>query len=283
VQSNGAANSSWATVEVGRLIKETNKRLVDVHARRLVEVGADESGLYDHYAKLIEAGSVLCEPDLEAFRVVRESLPVFGEYAVLRAGLGELALLLNGAGLRVVACEMNAKRFEALTAGCDNVDDHAEEDVRLRLVEAFLPDRVRGRPVLGIATDFAYNLDLERDDAFRRGMGKLDALLVNPRLFIRVRNSALEQRAGISFLRVLGFTDITECRGSELVFAARPPRRVADDASSVSDAAYDGDFDALVEAVMALVPPTVRQSPTTTWVERRVRAFDMKSAFGNGE
>src|SRR5262249_54567652 len=209
--------------------------------------------------------------------------PAFGEYAVLRAGLGELALLLRAAGLRVVACEANAKRFEALAAGCDRIAGDAEQEVGLRLVEAFLPDTVLERPALRIATDFAYNLDLESDEAFRRGLRQFDALLVNPRLFIRVRDSPSEQRAAISFLRLLGFTNITEYLSEELVLAARPPGHVADDVSRFPDAASDAGFEALLTAAMALVPAAARHRAATTWIERRIRVFDMKSAYGTGE
>jgi hypothetical protein len=271
-----------ASIDVGSLVYQVNRHLLDVHTVRLAELGADESGLYDHYVNLVNGGAVLCAPEIQAFTLVSEALPAFNEYVVLRAGLGELALLLNQAGLPAVACEMNAKRFEALAAGCERIDRRGEEKPRFQLVEGYLPHTIGLRPALGIATDFVYNLDLESDREFRRRLRQLDAVLLNPRLFIRVRESATQQRAALDFLRDLGFTEITEYPGAALLLAARPPGRSADSVPASGEMASD-DFDSLVQAAISLVPKEVPQDSPTTWVKRRVREFDMKSAFGNGE
>jgi hypothetical protein len=43
------------------------------------------------------------------------------------------------------------------------------------------------------------------------------------------------------------------------------------------------DFDTLLERLMALVPPAPSPSAGTTWIERRVRRFDLRSALGDEE
>lgn len=49
----------------------------------------------------------------------------------------------------------------------------------------------------------------------------------------------------------------------------------------ISDAetAAERRFDALVEQAMSRVPPVSPRGQGTTWVDRRVQAFDMSSAF----
>lgn len=289
---NGVASATVPT-DVNRLVGEVNADLIAAHGKRRAELGVDGSGLFNHYSGLLDSGSFLRGNELNAFKLIRETLPAYAEYAVLRAGLGELAFLLERAGLRATACEPNAARFEALVAGVEHCKSSGlEERGRFRTVAAFLPDKALERPLLGVATDFVFNLQLEGDEAFRRGLRRLDGLLVSPRLFIRLRETPLEQRAVITFLRSLGFTEITEFPALHMVYVTRPAGERApssDDAEAGSESASEpkspeaAAFDTLVERVMSLVPPATQSNTGSTWVERRIREFDMKSAFGNDE
>lgn len=280
-------------LHAAQLVRKLDGALVEFHRRRLSDLGVDGSGLFAHYEGLLSQGRVLRPDELHAFRLVREALPMYGGYAVLRAGLGELAFLFNGAGLRVTACDPNAARIAALKAGLDHL-------VALKLVDSetfsvasgFVPDRAEARPLLGVATDFAFNLPLEQDPDFCRGLRQFDGLLINPRLFIRLRERPAEQRALSDFLQSLGFAETATFAAEQMVYFARSPAAqepVLPETPSVStqaahaSGAAEAAFDALVEGVMALVRPAPPPGAGSTWVERRVRRFDLRSTFGNDE
>lgn len=280
-------------IHAAQLVRKVDAALVEFHGKRLSELGVDGSGLFAHYANLLSQGAILRPDEIEAFRLVREALPAFHGYAVLRAGLGELAFLLNGAGLCVTACDPNAARIEALKAGLDHlmalkvVDGHT-----FGIVSGFVPDRFDGQPLLGVATDFVFNLPLENDQAFCRGLRQFDGLLINPRLFIRLREQPAEQRAVAAFLQALGFAEIRTFAAEQLVYFARSPvpqEPLSPEMPTLSagvappEATADPGFDTLVERVMALVPPAPAPGTGTTWIERRVRTFDLRSTFGNDE
>lgn len=291
--AGATSQASLVPLHADQLVRKLDGALVEFHSRRLPELGVDGSGLFAHYASLLSQGGVLRADELHAFRLVREALPMYGGYTVLRAGLGELAFLLNGAGLRVTACDPNAARIEALKAGLDHL-------VALKLVDretfgvasGFVPDRAEAQPLLGVATDFAFNLPLEQDPDFCRGLRQFDGLLINPRLFIRLRERPAEQHALSDFLQSLGFAETATFAAEQMIYFARSPgaqEPVSPERPSVSvqaapaEGAADAAFDALVERVMALVPPATPPGAGSTWVERRVRRFDLRSTFGNDE
>ncbi|WP_395714128.1 hypothetical protein [Reyranella sp.] len=200
------------------LIREIDRALIELHGSRLAKLGIDGSGLFGHYAALVATGAILRHNQIEAFKLVREVLPAYDEYVVLRAGLGELAFLLERAGLRVIACEPNVARNGALKAGLDAfATSTSERHGTVRIDNGFLPNRIDGQRSLAIATDFVFDLPPEADDVFCRGLLGLDSLLINPRLFIRLRESPSEQRAAIDFLCALGFAESAEFPQAGLV------------------------------------------------------------------
>ena len=272
-----------------RWADEVNGTLIEVHTKRRSELGIDDSGLFAHYSMLIDRGAILRNYERSAFDLVWRSLPRFDEYAVLRAGLGELAFLLGRAGLRVTAYESNSRRHAALVAGHEELASRGLIDrEKVKTSGSLLPTQVESGSILAVATDFAYNIDLERDEAFRRALRQIDALLFLPSLFIRARSSADEERAAMTFLRSLGFTEIVEYPKERMVFMARAHGwRDREAAVAATDgpvtpvsSAMQSAFDSLVERVISLVPPAPPASAGSTWVDRRVRQFDMKSAFG---
>ena len=293
VTASATSPARLGPLHAAQLVRKVDAALVEFHGRRISELGVDGSGLFTHYAELLSQGAILRADEIQAFRLVCEAFPMYGGYAVLRAGLGELAFLLNGAGLRVTACDPNAARIEALKAGLDHL-------VALKLVDGetfgiasgFVPDRAEAQPLLGVATDFAFDLPLEQDPDFCRGLRQFDGLLINPRLFIRLRERPGEQRAVNDFLQSLGFAETTRFVAEQMVYFARAPgaqEPVSPERPSLSvqaalaEGAADAAFDALVERVMALVPPAPPLGAGSTWVERRVRRFDLRSTFGNDE
>ncbi len=278
-------------MDADELVRVVDAALVELHGRRVTELGIDGSGLFSHYVNLLGQGAILREDEIRAFRLVREALPAYAGYAVLRAGLGELAFLLNGAGLPVIACEPNTARVQALEAGLDHlVKATLLSQKTLTVVPGFVPDRVEVRPLLGIATDFVFNLPLERDGAFCSGLRQLDGLLVNPRLFIRLRETQSEQAAAVDFLRSLGFISLTEFPAEQMLHFSRQPASrqeaavaIAPGTTMTREATSLSELDRLVDHLMSLAPPTTPQRADTTWVERRRRKFDLRSALGDDE
>lgn len=290
---SGSERGGNAPADVDRVARDVNAALIDCHANRLKTLGTDGSGLFSHYEMLLGQQAILREFEVKVFKLMRNALPRYADYAVLRAGLAELAFLIGKSGHRVTAYEPDERRFAAVMAGFGHLSaaDPGLRD-RFRAVRAFVPDEVRDRPLLGVATDFSFNLPLEGDESFRRGLRQFDALLMCPRLFIRTRDSVAEQREAVDFLRFLGYTRIVDFPEEQMVYAVRP--RDAGAAASVDDAAAPDAPDApvgqaadpfgeLVERLMAVVPPPSASSAGSTWIDRRVRKFDLRSTLGGGE
>lgn len=270
-----------------QLIQTVNAALLELHRSRVARQGADGAGLFSHYAALLDEGMLFRAEEIEAFRLVQEVLPAYGEYVVLRAGLGELAFLLNGAGRRVAACEPNAARFQALEAGLAQlVGARIVDGRRFRIAADFVAERSKARPVLGVATDFVSGLALEDDDEFCRRLRQLDGLLINPRLFIRLRETPSERRAVAAFLHSLGFTDVRAFDRMEMAYFVRPATKQALPAADV-DARTGGqpapDFDDVVRRLVSLAPALPPARAGTTWVGRRGRKVDLRSALGDDE
>lgn len=272
----------------GDQVRQLNEALVEIHSRRLADLGTDESGLFKSYARLVGDGSVVRKHELGVLELIGNELPAFEEYVVLRAGLGELALLLETAGLRTQACEANTRRFSALTASVDRLArTDVPDDRRLLTTCGFLPDAVRAHPALVVALDFGYNSPLENDPEFQRRLRQFTGILFAPRSFMHFRQSEAEQQDGIDYLRALGFSGFTEFPRLKLMFAtldtSAVPVAPAAAAKAVPPPASGGGFGGFVERVMSLVPESPPSGGTSTWVDRRIRQFDMKSAFGNRE
>ncbi len=63
--------------------------------------------------------------------------------------------------------------------------------------------------MLGIALDAMYGFDRDRAEAHMEGLGAYDALLIDPRLFLSLRNEAGEKEQLARHLQARGF-DHTE-------------------------------------------------------------------------
>lgn len=285
-RKSGAPSSSGRSLQgLHQLAAAINDLLVAFHKNRLARLGPDRSGLFSHYASLLDQGSLLRPDEIGTAHLILNALPTYDEYAVFRAGLGELAFLLNAAGHDVVACEPNDGRFVALRDGFEHLADAGLLDAdRIRLSAEFAagPAGRTGaavpRTMLGIATDFAFDLPLEEDARFREALRQLDGLIVCPRLFIRLRQSQAEQRRASEFLGTLGFEEGERFAREQLVHFAQTRRAAAPPAAP--SGAAEAPQGPLFDRVMAHVPPYQPPKGKTTWVERRTTEFALASAFG---
>lgn len=288
-RSGSSSSAGQSLQELRELADAINEVLVAFHRKRLAQLGTDRSGLFSHYASLLDQGSLLRPDEIGTAHLILNALPAYDEYAVFRAGLGELAFLLNAAGQDVVACEPNDGRFVALRDGFEHLADAGLLDAdRIRLSAEFATGPAGGtgaavpRSMLGIATDFAFDLPLEEDGRFRESLRQLDGLIVCPRLFIRLRQSPDEQRRASDFLGTLGFEEGERFAREQLVHFAQTRRAAAPHAAQdvAQRAPQDMPQGPLLDRVMAHVPPYQPPKGKTTWVERRTADFALASAFG---
>jgi hypothetical protein len=207
------------------LSERINKALVDLHGRRLADLGPSASGLYAHYQRLIEANSLIGARERAAFALIERHLPAFEHYGVMRAGLGELALLLAANGHAVTAHEPNINRRRAIEAGRDHF-------LGLGLIKQ---GQVVIRPTLtpeepSVVGSLGVGLDVSEvsDDsaaaphllAASRSFG---SLLIDPRLFIRLREGVGERGRLFNDLVGLGYTWRREYPDDELTWFCKPP------------------------------------------------------------
>ena len=102
-----------ATVEMLSKAKSINDQLVRFADARLAERGLSESGLYEHYKRLLDQRDLVA-PRIPAAQAICEFLPRFGRYVVLRAGLGELGFVIAAAGAPVDMFEGTRTRLRAI-------------------------------------------------------------------------------------------------------------------------------------------------------------------------
>ncbi len=100
-----------------RLAKTVNRELIELHRGRLASLGVSVSGLGPHYKAVIERETLVGVRELGALELISTYLPTYDAYAVLRAGLGELALLIAASGRTAIAYEPYATRRAAIEAG----------------------------------------------------------------------------------------------------------------------------------------------------------------------
>jgi hypothetical protein len=188
------------------LPERVNVALMDLHRRRLGELGTAASGLFAHYEQLLERNELVGLRDRAALALIDRHLPEYDTYAVMRAGLGETAFLLAASGRRVVAHEPNAKRRAAIDSGIAYL-------VGLGLIrpgvmtvspELTPAEKPAGR-VLGVGLDTSeFRDDVHATPHLERAAMFTD-LLIDPRLFLRLREGWTEQDALLEMLAGRGF------------------------------------------------------------------------------
>jgi hypothetical protein len=202
------------------LAERINARLLAFHGARVARLGIDGAGAYRYYQRAIERAELVGEGERAVLEHTIASLPPFDAYAVMRAGYGELALLLGAAGAQVIAGESEARRRSALVSA-------AEEFVRAGLMPAAnvridanrLPVRRPGGSVLGIGLDVTYGD--EDDEPVPAALATYDGLLLNLRTFQRVRRTTAEQDVFVAALTAVGFTRRRDFDEDGLTFLSR--------------------------------------------------------------
>ncbi|MBY0320968.1 MAG: hypothetical protein K2X72_19760 [Reyranella sp.] len=211
------------TLTAAKAAERVDGILMPLHGRRVMELGVDPSGLFDHYKAILDGGHIANRRGVsDLAHVIGQSLPRFDAYHVLRSGLGELAFVLSAMGLRVLACEANTQRFAAVEAGVQALEREAPEIAQqIAALHEAVPSAPPGDNVLCIAHHLM-GFSADQEDAVLALLSRYDAVLIEPRLFLHLRPTIAEQDEAVEAIRRRGFTFIREFSGLGVVYCAKP-------------------------------------------------------------
>lgn len=196
IASKGAAAS---------LVDRLNRELADLHRGRLEELGLEGSGLYAHYKSRLDQDCMIVDRERYAFDLIDAHLPAYDAYAVMRAGLGEMAFLLAAGGREVIAYEPSPTRRAAIEAGAARLRQAGLLPGHLTTVGALTPTgRLNGR-VLGVGLDVAQVRTEAAAAPHMENAGAFEALLIDLRCFITLREAFADQVALAQTLKSMGF------------------------------------------------------------------------------
>ena len=183
-----------------------NSELITLHETRLAELGTSASGLFAHYEALLARRELITTRDRAALALIEWHIPDFDAYAVMRAGLGELAFLLAASGRKVVAHEPNAMRRSAIEAGLAHLRAVGLIKRGMLSISAELTPshHLHGR-VLGVGLDVSEFRDEDHAAPHLERAAGFTSLLIDPRLFLRLREGLDEQDKLLSELGRRGF------------------------------------------------------------------------------
>jgi len=168
------------------LAERLNFELVQLHRRRLADMGADDSGLFEHYVTRLRRGPLIDLRERAALELVHDYLPTYRAYGVMRAGLGELALLLAASGRGVIAYEPNPNRRAAIEAGREHLRAAGLiGEGSLTLAASLTPAAPVAGPALGVGLNIALTPGDPGAPREVEAMAGFDALLVDPEFFFR--------------------------------------------------------------------------------------------------
>ena len=255
VMTASAAAAKIATPSAAGATERVNDKLLQLHLGRVAALGVDESGLYAHYKGLLDSERIAGQSVAELANLITYLLPRFDRYDVLRAGLGELAFVLAALGLRAVGFDQNPKRFAAMTAGLEEfTNEDLEIASRLTIGRAAIPDLPRRNRVLGIATHLIGYTPEQQEQAINK-LSAYSALLIDPRVFLYLRNSDEEREAIVETLRSLGFTQIREFPKLSVVYCAKPDILSTENIQETTPAAVENPT-----VIAKALPPKSEQS-----------------------
>ena len=210
------------------LIDRLNRELVDLDRRRLDELGLEGSGLYAHYKARLDGGGLILDRERFAFDLIDAYLPAYDAYAVLRAGMGELALLLAAGGRKVIAYEPAATRRAAIEAGSAHLEEAGLlAPGRLTTVGALTPMGALEGRVLGVGLDVAHVHTQAAAAPHIENASAFEALLIDLRCFITLHETFDDQMALARSLHSMGF-DMRRDYPAEYLFWFRRSRRASD-------------------------------------------------------
>ena len=188
------------------LADRLNWELITLHRQRLNDLGVTESGLGPHYQGLMERETLVGLREERVLELVAWSLPAYDAYAVMRPGLGELVLLLAASGRRAIAFEPYATRRGAIEAGRAHLEAAGLLAPGLLTIVAGLTpcEPLEGR-VLGVGLDVAHVHTEANAAPHVARLAGFEALLIDPRLFLRRRLERADQDMMVTQLEALGF------------------------------------------------------------------------------
>lgn len=199
-----------------------NELLVPFYRDRMQRLGVDESGLYSHYENLITRGEIISLRELQITDLIINFLPAYSRCHVLKAGLGEIALLLSGAGLVTLATEPNDNRRAAILAAHEFLQRQGVAAAeRLEITEALIPDREDERRILAVATQFGGGYSPEQEEALLKLLERYHGVVFDPRIFMRRRETLSEQDAFTDQMRHHGFGVVRAFPALDLVYCAK--------------------------------------------------------------
>ena len=179
-----------------------NRELVTLHGRRSADEGVDASGLFAHYQRLVELEVLIGARERAVLDLIENDLPAYGTYVVLRAGVGELALLIAASGRKVVASEPNHRRRRAIEAGRAHLEGLGLIPAgAVTIVEAVIPQELVQGAALGVGLNVAYGFDDDAASTLIDSLSAVENLLIDPRLFLRVRDPADQERLALDLER----------------------------------------------------------------------------------
>ena len=199
-----------------------NDALVPFHRERAARHGVDGSGLFDYYRTRLESGRLVQDQDIAVANLLIRFIRPFDRYHVLRAGLGEIAFVLAEMGRETRAFDNDWARHGALAEGARHIAKLRRWPRRRLTVERldFAPPATRGETIC-VAVQGAFPVSVAEEDAVLDLIGQYDALLMTPRVFLRVRESKEEQSVLIEKLRARGFSRIVDYPALGLVLCTK--------------------------------------------------------------
>ena len=207
-----------------RLAGQVNAALLALHRGRLEVLGPRESGLEAHYVRLLERDLLVGDRENKALRLIDNYLPAYDAYGVMRAGLGELALLLAASGRTVIAFEPDRRRKAAIEAGRARLEEIGLAPVgALTVIDTLTPPGKRPGRLLGVGLDVAHVHSEAAAAPHLARMSAFEALLIELRLFLRRRESAADQVFAAQALGSIGFEDRRNFPGEALSWFGRKP------------------------------------------------------------
>jgi hypothetical protein len=204
------------------LAERINAGLNAVHTPRLAELGVDESGLGAHYERLLEQGQIYGAREQMIAAFLLDRLPQFDRYVIMQAGLGQLALALAMSGKNVSAQDIHLTRCAATTASIDGFEQQGLiEPCSITSRPGLLDETIVPGKTIAVALETALHFDLEQEDEALAKLCEFDALLIEPRVFLKMRNEESEHDDILEKLEGLGFKVVNRVRTSRFVFLTR--------------------------------------------------------------
>ncbi len=200
----------WPTA-TDSLTDRLNRQLVEFHRLRLENIDLEGNGLYARYQRLLDLGTLVGFREEGVLEIIDSELPAYDTYAVMRSGLGELALLIAASGRKVIVFEPTRHGRSAIEEGAAHLTSVGMlAPGALNVVAALTPERLLEGRVLGIGLRAGYLPSQADAAAHLARTAHFDALLIDPGRFICRRQDPADQKALAKSLGTMGFDGRTD-------------------------------------------------------------------------